>query len=242
MAALDELAEALGGELGAIAARIERDLMLRFAVEIERLRAERAEFELRVERAVTARLAELKDGPPGPPGESIVGPKGDPGESIVGPPGESIVGPPGPPGESIVGPKGDPGESIVGPPGESIVGPPGPPGPEPYVGEVCGLWDADREYRKYDVVCFDGSEWRAKRDAPGVLPGDGWALASKAGERGRRGEIGPPGQRGLPGPALSIKEWVVKDYRAVPVMSDGSAGPPLDLRALFELYHAEAAQ
>jgi hypothetical protein len=212
MPALDELAEALGGELGDMVARIERDLMLRFAVEIERLRAERAEFELRVERAVAERLAAVKDGPPGPPGESIIGPAGPPGESIVGPPGESIVGPPG------------------------------PPGPEPYVGEVCGLWDADREYRKYDVVCFDGAEWRAKRNAPGVLPGDGWALASKAGERGRRGEIGPPGQRGLPGPALSIKEWVVKDYRAVPVMSDGSAGPPLDLRALFELYHAEAAQ
>jgi hypothetical protein len=212
MAALDELAEALGGELGAIAARIERDLMLRFAVEIERIRAERAEFELRVERAVAERLAMLKDG-------------------AQGPPGESIVGPPGPPGESI-----------VGPPGESVVGPPGPPGPEPYVGEVCGLFDETREYRKYDLVTMHGAEWRAKCDAPGPLPGDGWALAAKAGERGKRGEIGPRGERGMPAPALTIAEWVVRDYRALPVMSDGSVGPALDLRMLFEQYHDEAAQ
>ena len=66
---LEELAEALGSELGAQAARIERDLKLALALEVERLRAERAEFELRVERAVGERLAALKDGPAGPPGE-----------------------------------------------------------------------------------------------------------------------------------------------------------------------------
>jgi hypothetical protein len=65
---LDELAAALGGELGAQAARIERDLKLQFAADIERLRADRAEFELRIERAVAERLASLKDGPPGPQG------------------------------------------------------------------------------------------------------------------------------------------------------------------------------
>lgn len=68
-APLEDLAEALGGELGAQAARIERDLKMTLALEVERLRAERAEFELRVERAVAVRLAELKDGAAGPPGE-----------------------------------------------------------------------------------------------------------------------------------------------------------------------------
>lgn len=68
-APLDELAASLGGELGAIAARIERDLKMALALEVERLRAERAEFELRVERAVGERLAALKDGAAGPPGE-----------------------------------------------------------------------------------------------------------------------------------------------------------------------------
>jgi hypothetical protein len=207
---LDELAEALGGELGAMAARIERDLMLRFALEVERLRAERTEFELRVERAVAERLSQVRDGAQGPPG-----PPGERGEAIEGPPGE-----------------------------QGVPGPPGAPGEVPYVGEVCGLYDAGRDYRKYDLVAWDGCEWRAKCDAPGALPGDGWALAAKAGDRGKRGEAGLRGERGLPGPAPStIVGWTVRpDYRAVPVMSDGSAGAVLDLHELFALYHAEAAQ
>lgn len=117
---------------------------------------------------------------------------------------------------------------------------PGPPGEIPYVGEVCGLFDAARAYRKFDLVTLHGAEWRARCDAPGALPGEGWALASEAGRRGKPGERG---DRGLPGnPAPAIVEWAVRDYRAVPVMSDGTAGPALDLRHLFEQYHAEAAE
>jgi len=108
------------------------------------------------------------------------------------------------------------------------------------VGEVCGLFDPERQYRKYDLASLHGAEWRAKCDAPGPLPGEGWALGSKAGERGKRGEIGPRGERGMP--AASIAEWRVRDYRAVPVMSDGSIGPALDLSALFAQYHIEAAE
>ena len=208
-APLDELAVALGGELGTQVARIERDLMLRFALEAERLRAQGAEFELRVERAVAEKMATLKDGPPGPQGER--GERGEPGEAVTGPPGE--------PGER--GERGEPGEV-------------------PYVGEVCGLFDPEREYRKYDLVSLHGAEWRAKCDAPGPRPGDGWTLAAKAGERGKRGEIGPRGERGMP--AASIAEWQVRDYRAVPVMSDGSIGPALDLGVLFTQYHTEAAE
>ena len=209
MPAFDELAASLGGELGAIAARIERDLLLRFALEAERLRAGQAEFELRVERAVAEKLATIKDGLPGPQGER--GEQGEPGEAVMGPQGEQ-------------GERGERGE----------------PGEVPYVGEVCGLFDPERQYRKYDLVSLHGAEWRAKCDAPGPLPGDGWALGSKAGERGKRGEIGPRGERGLP--AASIAEWRVRDYRAVPVMSDGSLGPALDLSALFAQYHIEAAE
>ena len=208
-APLDELAVALGGELGTQVARIERDLMLRFALEAERLRAGQAEFELRVERAVAEKLAMVKDGPPGPPGER--GERGEPGEAVMGPPGE-----------------------------QGIAGPPGAPGEVPYVGEVCGLFDPEREYRRYDLVSLHGAEWRAKRDAPGLLPGEGWVLAAKAGERGKRGELGPRGERGMP--AAAIAEWHVRDYRAVPVMSDGSIGPALDLGALFAQYHTEAAE
>ena len=209
MPELDELAVSLGGELGAIAARIERDLLLRFALEAERLRAQEAEFELRVERAVAEKLAGVKDGPPGPQGER--GERGEPGEAVTGPQGE-----------------------------QGIAGPPGEPGEVPYVGEVCGLFDPEREYRRYDLVSLHGAEWRAKCDTPGALPGEGWALAAKAGDRGKRGDIGPRGERGMP--AASIAEWRVRDYRAVPVMSDGSLGPVLDLSALFAQYHTEAAE
>lgn len=102
---LDEIAAALGGELGAQAARIERDLKLQFAVEIERLRAERVEFELRIERAVAERLGSLKDGPPGPQGAP--GERGEPGETIIGQPGEQ--GAPGPSGRD--GADGVPGSA-----------------------------------------------------------------------------------------------------------------------------------
>lgn len=208
-AQLDDLAAALGGELGAQLVRMERDLMLRFALEAERLRATQAEFELRVERAVAERLAAVKDGPAGPQGER--GEHGEPGEAITGPPGE-----------------------------QGIPGPPGPPGEVPYVGEVCGAWDPEREYRKFDLVNFNGTEWRAKRNAPGELPGEGWAIASKVGERGKRGDIGPRGERGLP--AATIASWTIREYVAVPMMSDGSAGAPLNLRAFFEQFYSEAAQ
>jgi hypothetical protein len=89
-------------------------------------------------------------------------------------------------------------------------------------------------------VTFNGSEWRAKEDDPGAIPGAGWAMAAVRGSRGKAGE---KGERGPPGPAtLSIVDWATTDdFRALPIMSDGSLGPPLDLRQLFEQYHLERA-
>lgn len=108
------------------------------------------------------------------------------------------------------------------------------------VGEVCGLFDPARKYRLFDLVNYHGSEWRAKRDDPGALPGDGWALSGQVGGRGKPGERG---ERGLPGtPGSAIVDWAIKDYRAAPIMSDGSVGPALDIRGFFELYHAEAGR
>lgn len=111
---------------------------------------------------------------------------------------------------------------------------PGPPGPMPYVGEVCGLWEPGRSYRKFDLVTWHGSEWRARLDDPGMLPGNGWALAAK---RGSRGEAGERGERGPAGPVIA--SWETRDYRIVPVMSDGTVGPPLDLTEFFALYDRE---
>lgn len=218
MAATSPL-EALADELGAVAARIERELRLTVSVmlaeireEMSGLRASRAESELRAERAIAERLTTLQDGPPGPQGEA--GERGSPGEAIIGPPGEP--GPPGPPGAT----------------GEA-----GPPGEVPYLGEVCGLYDRTRTYLKFDLVSWHGSEWRAKHDDPGPLPGDGWALSGQAGGRGKAGE---KGERGPPGPAApTIVDWAVKEYRAAPIMSDGSTGAVLDLQGFFELYHGQ---
>ena len=206
--------EALAAEVAADVERIERELRLSVTAMLSELRKEIAT--LRAERAETelrivARLAELKDGAAGPQG-----PQGERGE------------------------RGEPGEAITGPPGEQgIQGPPGPPGEVPYVGEVCGAYDPEREYRKFDLVNFNGSEWRAKRDAPGELPGEGWAIASKVGERGKRGDIGPRGEKGAP--AATIASWTIREYVAVPMMSDGSAGAPLNLRGFFEQFYSEAA-
>ena len=204
----------------------------------------------------------------GPPGEK--GDKGDPGESIMGPPGppgESIVGPAGPPGESIVGPPGPPGPPGRLPlvrawePGVHYEGevfhhrgstwqaardtaaePPdddwillAAAGRDAREGTVHGLYRPGMRYEKFDSVTYDGAEWRAKRDDPGALPGDGWALVSEKGGRGKPGERGPAGP-----PGASIKHWVYDGYKAVPMLSDGTAGEPLDLRPALELYHEEA--
>lgn len=107
------------------------------------------------------------------------------------------------------------------------------------VGEVCGAWQPDRRYQKFDLVAADGGEWRARYDDPGQLPGDGWALSAV---QGRRGKPGERGERGLPAePAAVQTGWEITGYVLVPVMSDGSIGPPLDTRPLFELYDSERA-
>jgi len=52
----------------------------------------------------------------------------------------------------------------------------------------------------------------------------------------RRGERGPPGKA-----APTVVNWTLdrKNYRAIPTMSDGRAGTPLELRELFEQFLLE---
>jgi hypothetical protein len=61
-----------------------------------------------------------------------------------------------------------------------------------------------------------------------------------AGEKGKRGPSGPQGNPGLSG--ATIRDWKIDRarYVAVPIMSDGSDGPPLELRGLFEQFFLEA--
>jgi hypothetical protein len=77
---------------------------------------------------------------------------------------------------------------------------------------------------------------------------DDWQLLSRQGRPGHRGETGERGVRGEKGdkgePGTSVVAWQLdrQRYRVSPLMSDGKVGPALELRALFEQYHAEAGQ
>jgi len=175
-------------------------------------------------------------GPPGPPGEVS---KGDPGER--GPIGER-----GPPGLFTLPRAFKPGgvtyagelvflngstwcartDTAATPP-HADYQPVALGGRDAYGGQARGLWSPEGSYRAMDVVAFDGCEWRALRDDPGPLPGDGWMLGAKGvkgkpGERGARGETGergPTGPTGLPG--VGIKDIVLDGPVLVVVLTDG---------------------
>jgi hypothetical protein len=82
----------------------------------------------------------------------------------------------------------------------------------------------------------------ALKDAPGLCPGPGWQLIASQGKRGaagEKGERGPKGDAGASG--VTIRDWKIDRarYVATPIMSDGSDGPPLELRGLFEQFFSE---
>jgi Collagen triple helix repeat (20 copies) len=193
---------------------------------------------------------------PGPAGER--GERGWPGEKGArGEPGEGLPGRDGLPGspgrDGLPGERGERGEPGMpgerGQPGERGLpgerGEIGPPGEASYPGRACGLYDATAAYRALDVVAFNGSEWRAVKDDPGPLPGEGWVLGAKGGSRGKPGEKGDRGERGQPGergPAgLSIVDAVIEDFELILLRSDGSA-LSCNLLPAFERYTREAAE
>jgi hypothetical protein len=111
---------------------------------------------------------------------------------------------------------------------------------------MCGIYDAYEKYQRLDVVVYEGASYIARRDNPGLCPGDGWQLLASRGKAGDKGQPGPPGKKGERGErgeaTPTIVSWQIDraHYRAVPTMSNGKPGPPLDLRPLFEAYHEEA--
>jgi hypothetical protein len=110
-----------------------------------------------------------------------------------------------------------------------------------------GSFDADVEYRALDVVLCNGCSYVALCDDPGKCPGGKWQLIAAAGKDGATGPRGERGGRGLIGPrgepAPTITGWRVDraTYTAVPVLSNGIEGAPLELRGLFEQFHNEVA-
>jgi hypothetical protein len=154
-------------------------------------------------------MAAIKDGAPGPTGpEGPAGPQGSPGEGFAGPAGE--MGPPGP--EGAVGLQG----------------------PAAYAGEARGLFDPAASYRGLDRVAFDGSEWVARRDDPGPLPGEGWMLSAKI---GRKGDPGPRGPRGEPG--AGITDAALEGYAISLTLTDGKR-KDISLLPLFDRFREEA--
>lgn len=55
--------------------------------------------------------------------------------------------------------------------------------------ELCGTFDAEREYRKLSVVMLNGASFIARRDNPGQCPGEGWQLMAQQGKRGGPGPV-----------------------------------------------------
>ena len=111
---------------------------------------------------------------------------------------------------------------------------------------VRGTFDETAEYHRLDVVALNGGSFVALRDKPGPCPGSGWQLLASQGKRGvagEKGERGHPGPRGDPGlSGATISGWKIdrERYVATPVMADGSEGPPLELRGLFEQFLTDA--
>ena len=111
-----------------------------------------------------------------------------------------------------------------------------------------GTYDDHADYRCLDVTMIDGSSFAALKDKPGPCPGPDWQLLAS---RGSRGDRGLKGERGLTGPrgehghaAATIQSWQIDRarYAAIPIMSDGSEGPPLELRGLFEQFVSEQGE
>jgi hypothetical protein len=97
---------------------------------------------------------------------------------------------------------------------------------------IRGTHNPQSEYFANDLVAKDGASFVAKRNNPGPLPGDGWQLLAR---QGQRGIAGPQGIAGKDAPR--IVGWVVDRaaYTVAPRFSNGNCGPLLELRELFDV-------
>jgi hypothetical protein len=111
-----------------------------------------------------------------------------------------------------------------------------------------GAFNVYKKYAQLDVVEYEDASYIARRNNPGICPGDGWQLVSRsgrrgpAGERGARGGKGERGARGEDGREITGWHLERATYRAFPVYADGRMGPELNLRGLFEQFVEETGR
>ncbi len=110
---------------------------------------------------------------------------------------------------------------------------------------VRGTYDPNADYQMLDVVACNGGSFIARRNVPGSCPGPGWQLIASPGKQGQRGmngqrgETGPRGAEGASGATIIDWRYDFSEYKAVPIMSDGTDGPPLNLRGMYEQFEIE---
>jgi hypothetical protein len=114
------------------------------------------------------------------------------------------------------------------------------------VPHVRGTFDSEAKYQQLDIVASNGGSFIARQDGPGPCPGEGWQLIARQGQRGiagEKGERGIAGEKGESGKPLTLKGWTIdcEKFVAIPLMSDGSRGPALELRGLFEQFQNDVS-
>ena len=96
-------------------------------------------------------------------------------------------------------------------------------------------------YMAMDVVACNSGSFAARVDGAGVCPGPDWQLLAGPGKRGDRGLQGLKGDKGSDG--MTIVGWKhdLKKYLVIPILTDGSEGPPLSIRQMFQHFAEEVS-
>jgi hypothetical protein len=246
---LEAMREASGHILAEEQHKFERERALieaQFAATAAEVRAQIADLKSKLECGIAEKLAAIRDGEPGTPGAT--GPKGEPGtpgrdgrlrgvtdwSGGVHYEGDLVVR-----DGSLYQCARDTGRPPPHVDDWICLARAGRDGGTP---NIRGTWSPEENYRALDVCALNGGSFIARKDDPGVCPGEGWQALTLQGKRGVAGPKGERGERGPAGqPAPSIVGWIVDKatYSVTPKMSDGTKGPRLELRPLFEQFNDE---